>query len=175
MSETPAPDYQVDGLDLRHVQLALDDWGKLRDLYGLFQKGRVLAQDGVPPFRHRALLAEPVAVSLGFVSLETTQRRDDTNAARSLGTTPVEVVLGQIAHQTSSAKHERESINDRAFPGTVGTDENIMVAEPDFRALDATKAVDRERDQLYLGNCIGKLCSSSITEGPWFDERCFRH
>ena len=62
-----------------------------------------------------------------------------------------------------------------AFPGTVGTDENIMVAEPDFRALDATKAVDRERDQLHLGNCIGKLCSSSITEGPWFDERCFRH
>ena len=47
MSETPAPDYQVDGLDFRHVQLALDDWGKLRDLYGLFQKGRVLAQDGI--------------------------------------------------------------------------------------------------------------------------------
>ena len=38
---------QVDGLDLRHVQLALDDWGTLRDLYGLFQQGRVLAQDGV--------------------------------------------------------------------------------------------------------------------------------
>ena len=59
MSETPAPDYQVDGLDLRHVQLALDDWGKLRDLYGLFQQGRVLAQDGVHWYNTQRLL-EPI-------------------------------------------------------------------------------------------------------------------
>ena len=59
MSETPAPDYQVDGFDLRHVQLALDDWGKLRDLYGLFQQGRVLAQDGVHWYNTQRLL-EPI-------------------------------------------------------------------------------------------------------------------
>ena len=59
MSETPAPDYQVDGLALRHVQLALDDWGKLRDLYGLFQQGRVLAQDGVHWYNTQRLL-EPI-------------------------------------------------------------------------------------------------------------------
>ena len=61
VSETPAPDYQVDGLDLRHVQLALDDCGKLRDLYGLFQQGRVLAQDGVHWYNTQRLL-EPIGV-----------------------------------------------------------------------------------------------------------------
>jgi hypothetical protein len=79
-----------------------------------------------------------------IIPVEPAHRGDDANSARWLRTASVEVVFRKVPNQASSSEHQGQGVNDCALASAVRTNENIVVAESNVRARNATEAVDRQ-------------------------------